>query len=190
MMRTSGWIRAAGMAFAALWGSSLYAAAPPASGTISVESKSGDDVPATSTTAFAGALGEAFEGRGFVVLEQPGHAAYVVEFSLVREEVGTAMAKVPTDRSSVVPGGAPNAVGVGVVIPFATGKSTLVPLQRTRLEVRMHKRDDRAIVWQGTAITVRAAGTRKGQDSTVASDLSAALLRAYPAQAEGVIGVP
>jgi len=189
-MRMNGWVAAAGMAWATLCASNLSAAAPPASGTISVESKSGDDAPASSTTLFASALGGAFEGRGFVVLEQPGHAAYVVEFSLARAEVGTGMAKVPNDRSNVIPGGAPNAVGVGVVIPFSTGKSTPVPLQRTSLEVRMRKRDDPTIIWQGTAITVRAAGTRKGQDATVAADLSAALLRAYPAQPEGVIGVP
>lgn len=190
MTKAKGWIATAGMAFASLCGASLSAAEPPAGGTVSIETREGDAVLGRSMPAFVNALGEAFETKGFTVLEQPGHAAYVVELGLSRVDVGTGMAKVPKEGSSVIPGGAPNAVGVGVFIPLATGKSTLVPLQRTRLEIKLRKRGDQSILWQGSAITVRAAGTRKGQDSTVASDLSQALLRAYPAQPEGVIGVP
>jgi hypothetical protein len=180
---------AAGAALASCWGVPL-AAAPPTSGTISIETEAGDDALSPSLPAFANALGEAFETRGFTVLEQPGHAAYVVEMRLTRADVGTGTARVPRESSSVIPGGAPNAVGVGVSIPLATGKSTLVPLQRTQLEVRIHRRDDPSILWHGAAITVRAAGTRKGQDATVAADLSQALLRAYPAQPEDIVGVP
>ena len=190
MTKTRDWIAAAGMAFASLCGAALSAAAPPAGGTISIETPDSDAALARSMPAFVNALGEAFDTKGFTVLEQPGHAAYVVELSLSRTDVGTGTAKVPKEGSSVIPGGAPNAVGVGVFIPLATGKSTLVPLQRTRLEIKLRKRDDQSILWQGSAITVRAAGTRKGQDMTVAADLSQALLRAYPAQPEGIIGVP
>lgn len=189
MSKLTGWFAATGMTFAALWGGSV-SAAPPATGTISIESRDADAALGPSMPAFVNALGEAFATRGFTVLEQPGHAAYVVELDVSRVDVGTGTAKVPTDRSTVEPGGAPNAVGVGVRIPLATGKSTLVPLQRTRMEVRIKTRADQGLVWHGTAITVRAAGTRKGQDAVVAADLSAALLRAYPAQPEDVIGVP
>jgi len=185
----------AGLILAALalpsWSGSLQAAPPPpTAGTISIEAKTGADQSATLVTAFIKAMGEAFETKGFTVLEEPGHAAYVAEFSLNREEVGTGRAKVSTEGSSVQPGGAPNAVGVGVRIPLPTGKSTLVPLERTRLELRVHKRGEDATLWQGAAITVRGDGTRRGADATVAADLSAALLRAYPNQPEEMIGVP
>lgn len=190
MTRTIGRLAVAGIAFASLGGAALSAAPPPTAGTISIEVQGSDAPLDRSTPAFVGAVGEAFERRGFTVLEQPGHAAYVVEMRLSRADVGTGTAKVPTEESSVLPGGAPNAVGVGVRIPLATGKSTLVPLQRTRLEIRVRRRDDQSILWQGAAITVRAAGTRKGEDAMVAADLSQALLRTYPAQPEDVIGVP
>jgi len=189
MSKLTGWFAATGITLAALWGGSV-SAVPPATGTISIEARDADAAFGPSMPAFVNALSEAFATRGFTVIEQPGHAAYVVELDVSRVDVGTGTAKVPTDRSTVEPGGAPNAVGVGVRIPLATGKSTLVPLQRTRMEVRIKTRADQGLVWHGTAITVRAAGTRKGQDAVVAADLSAALLRAYPAQPEDVIGVP
>jgi len=165
-------------------------AEPPTGGTISVEAKADDTRMNPALPTFAKAVGEAFEAKGFTVLEQPGHAAFVVELGLSREEVGTSRAKVSTERSSVQPGGAPNAVGVGMRIPLPTGKSALVPLERTRLEIRIHKRGEDAVAWQGAAITVRGDGTKKGADAVVAADLSAALLRAYPNQPEDVIGVP
>ena len=190
MIKSTGWIAGIGIAFVSFNGAALLAATPPAAGTISIEAQDKDGSLDRSIPVFVNAVGEAFDTRGFTVLEQPGHAAYVVELRVSRAEVGTGTAKIPAESSSVMPGGAPNAVGVSARIPFGTGKSTLVPLQRTQLEIRVRKRDDPNILWQGAAITVRAAGSRKGQDAAVASDLSAALLRDYPTQPEGVVGVP
>lgn len=191
MNKMAGAIAAAALALPLLWGGALRAATPPTAGTISVEAKGGEDqLGASTTTTFANAVGQAFETKGFTVLEDLGHAAFVVELSVNREDVGTGKAKVSTEGSSVMPGGAPNAVGVGVRIPLPTGKSTLVPLQRTRLEIRLRKRGEESVTWQGTAITVRAAGTKKGTDVAVATDLSDALLRVYPNVPEDIIGVP
>jgi len=188
MKMKAGLIAIATLALPLLWGRSLQAE-PPTIGTVSVEAAADDTRMNPALPAFVKAVGEAFETKGFTVLEQPGHAAFVVEFSLSREEVGTGRAKVETSGSSVT-GGAPNSVGVGLRIPLPTGKSTLVPLERTRLEIHIHKRGESAMAWQGAAITVRGAGTKRGADAVVAADLSAALLRVYPNQPEDVIGVP
>jgi hypothetical protein len=185
MGRNTGLIAASALALALGWGGPSSAAAPPTSGTISIETE-----PGTSRPAFLNAIGQAFEDKGFTVLKQPGHAAFVAEIDIGQVEVGTGSARVPTTGSTVTPGDSPGSVGVGVRIPLPTGKSSLVPLERTRLEIRIHKRGEQADLWQGAAVTVRAAGTRKGQDAAVASDLAQAILRNYPAQPEGVIGVP
>ena len=58
------------------------------------------------------------------------------------------------------------------------------------LEIRIRKRGEDAIVWSGTALTVRAAGTPKGADAVVAADLTRALLAPYPAQSPDVVAVP
>ena len=188
-MTKAGWMMAAALALAPTLGAPLQAA-PPAGGTISIEAKGVDAELAPSLPAFVTAISDALYARGFTMLDQPGHAAYVAEVDLSRVEVGTGSAHVSTSGSSVEPGGVGSSVGVGVRIPLPTGKSTLVPLQRTRMEIHIVKRGEQAPVWHGAAITVRSAGTKKGQDDVVAAALAEALLRAYPAQPEDVVGVP
>ena len=185
----TGPIVACAMAVASIWGGPLRAATPPTSGTLSIEATESAPDVAASIPAFIEAVSDALTTRGFNLLEEPGHAAFVVEIGVTRDQVGTASAKVPPSRSQILPGASP-AVGVGVVVPFSTGKSTLVPLQRTRLDMRIRKRGEDAITWQGAAVTVRAARTAKGMDKAVAADLTQAILRAYPAQPADVIGVP
>jgi len=175
-------------AFASAWCGAW--AALPTGGTISIEPRNADGEYDPATSTFVNAAGEALAARGFTILEDPGHSAYVAELILSRAEVGTGTAKAATGKALAGPGGAGGSVGVGVVIPLSTGKSRLVPLVRTRLELRLHKRGEADAVWDGTATTVRAAGTAKGADAAVAADLVAALLRTYPAEPEGIVGVP
>jgi hypothetical protein len=182
-------IVAALLALASL-GASPAAAAPPDGGTISIEPKTADGDYDRSMPAFVSAASDALATKGFTILEDAGHSAYVVELILSRVAVGTGTAKVPAGKASGGGGGPGASVGAGVVIPFSTGASALVPLVRTRLELRIRKRGADAVVWDGAAVTVRPAGTKKGADEPVASDLSTALLRGYPAPPEGVVGVP
>ena len=182
-------ILATAMALLPIGGSAL-SAAPPAGGTISIEPKTANGDYDSSMPAFVNAASEALATKGFTILEDPGHAAYVAELTLSRAEVGTGTAKASAGHSDAEPGGPGASVGVGVVIPLPTGKSRLVSLQRVRLELRIRKRGESGVVWDGAAVTVRAAETKKGADEVVASDLSQALLRSYPAQPEDVVGVP
>lgn len=168
----------------------LWAAPPPNGGTISIQPAPADGDQGPPTPSILNAASEAFAAKGFTILEDPAHAAYVAELIVSRAEVGTGTAKASAGSAAVLPGGASGSVGAGVTIPLSTGKSRLVPLQRTRLEIRIRKRGEEGIVWHGAATTVRAAGTRKGGDDAVASDLSEAVLRGYPAEPEGVVGVP
>lgn len=162
----------------------------PDGGTISFETKADDVVGATAAAVFANAAGDAFAARGFTVLPDPGHAAYVVQLIIHRADVGTGAVKAPHEKVSAAPGGAYGSVGAGVTIPLSTGKSTLVALQRTELEMRMTKRGAGGMVWHGAAVTVRPARTREGADEAVSRALSEAIVSAYPTQREGIVGVP
>ena len=164
-------------------------APPPTGGTISIAVNAIEGADGAPTAAFVNATGEALAGRGFTILDDPGHAAFVAELTLSRVEVGTSSAKVRAGGSSILPG-ASAGVGAGVVIPLSRGETRLVPLQRIRLDVNIRKRGEDGVVWHGAAMTIRAVGTRKGTDDVIASDLSQAVLRSYPAAAEGVVGVP
>ena len=181
---------AAAMALVPIWGDLLFAAAPPNGGTISIEPKTADGDYDSATPSFVNAASEALAAKGFTILEDPGHSAYVAELILSRVEVGTGTAKASAGSAAVTPGGAYGSVGAGVVIPLPTGKSRLVPLQRTRLEMRIRKRGEEDVVWDGVAVTVRPAGTKKGANEVVASDLSEAVLRTYPAEPKDIVGVP
>jgi len=176
------------LALAPAWGGAL-SAAPPAGGTISIKAEtSADGETDPPPPSFVAATADALAAKGFTILEDPGHAAYVVELVLNRDDVGTGSAKASGGTGITSTGGL--GVGAGVSIPFSQGNTRLVPLQRTRLELRIRKQGEDAVVWHGAAVTVRAAGTRKGADSLVAATLTQAALASYPAVREDAVGVP
>jgi hypothetical protein len=170
------------LGLAPIGGAVLHAATPPDGGTISIEAKTVDGSYDASLPSFVDAVSQMLTARGFTVFDDAGHAASVVELLLSRDRVGTGMGKASGQGVS--------AFGTGVSVPLSTGASDLVRLQRTRLELRIHKRGETGIVWDGAAVTVREAGMRKGIDATVASDLTRALFQSYPAQPKDVVGVP
>jgi len=171
--------------------SSAWAQAAPSfsPGTISIEVQDAAPDVRPSVLTFVGAVEQALAARGFTTIEQPGHAGLVAALAVRRSAVGTVSVKVAPSRSSVAPGDSPG-VGAGVSFALPSTKMRTVPLQQTQLELRIRKRGGDAVLWQGTAMTVRAAGTPKGMDGAVATDLIDALLRDYPAQPEDVISVP
>lgn len=172
---------------ASLLGSPAPALDRPNGGSISIEQAADGGDPA-AMRPFVEALSEALAARGFTILEDLGHSAYVAELGLTRVEVGTGSARVPKGQRAMTPGAAGSA-GVGVVIPLSSAKSELVPLQRIRLDLSIRKRGA-AVLWHGAAVTVRTAGRGKGTDERVATDLAQAVLRSYPAESEAVVGVP
>ncbi|MBA2936485.1 hypothetical protein HZF05_20575 [Sphingomonas sp. CGMCC 1.13654] len=178
MGRYSGLIAAASLALVSL-ASPASAATAPAGGTIVISPKTadGDYDPALNT--FVAAAVETLTDKGFTVLDPTGHSAYQAELTLDRADVGTGYGKSKGDASVSV-------VGTGVVVPLSTGRSQVVALQRTRIELVIRKRGDPAIVWKGAAVTVRPSGA----DQKVAADLSNALLHDYPEQPSDVVGVP
>jgi hypothetical protein len=182
-------IIAALLALVPIWGGALAAAAPPAGGTISIEPKTADGDYDSAMPAFVNAASDALAAKGFTILEDPGHSAYVGELILSRVAIGTASARTPPGRASAGGGGPGPSVGAGVVVPLGSGVAQ-VPVLRTRLELRIRKRGADGVVWDGAAVTVRAAGTKTGADAPVAAALSEAVLRSYPAQPEDVVGVP
>ena len=179
-----GWVLGVAAALAPLaCAASPAASPPPHGGTIAIEPRTADGEYDPAMPAFVAAASEALTAEGFTILDDPAHAAYRAELTLGRAAVGTGLGKDPGGASVGV-------AGTGVVVPFSTGQSNVVTLRRTRLELRIGKRGEPGALWDGAAVTVRATGTRKGADASVASDLSKALLRSYPAEPGEVIGIP
>ncbi|WBO23680.1 hypothetical protein [Sphingomonas abietis] len=185
MARRMGWVAGAAVALVPLLcGAASPAAtqAPPQGGTITIEAHTADGSVDPAMPAFVGAATEALTDRGFTILDSAAHTAYVAELIVSQAAVGTGMGRDP-DAEKV-------SVGAGLMVPLSTGNSNVITLRRSRLELRIHKRGDTGVVWSGAAVTVRPTGSAKGSNATVAADLSAALLRGYPAVPEDVVGVP
>jgi hypothetical protein len=164
-------------------GGASNASPPPNGGTVSIDSKTVDGSYDAAMPSFVDAAAAALTAKGFTVFEDSGHAASVVELLLSQGNVGTGLARVAGQS-------APSVAGTGVALSLGTGNSELVHLQRTRLEIRIHRRGETGVAWDGVAVTVREAGSAKGSDATVAADLSRALLQSYPAEPKDIVGVP
>jgi hypothetical protein len=164
-------------------GGALWAAAPPTGGTVVIQPKTADGADDPSLPSFADAASAALTAKGFTIFDDPAHAAYLAELVLSRATVGTGLGKNPNGHSADI-------IGTGVAVALPTGNSSVTTLERTQLEIRIRHRVDGSIVWDGTAVTVREAGTRKGTIQAIAGDLSKALLESYPVEPGGVIGVP
>ena len=159
----------------------LAADPPPAGGTIYIQPLA-DGGYDPAMPAFVNAASEALTAKGFTVFDDPAHAGAVVELVLSRSDVGTGLAKARGQGASII--------GTGVSVPLSTGASRVVSLQRTRLEMRIHRRGETGVAWNGAAVTVREAGVQNGTDDRVAADLTRALLQSYPVQPKEIVGVP
>ena len=160
----------------------VAAQAPPVvGGTIAIMSaRVGDsDSPALISTD---AVAKAFANKGFTILNDPTHAAYSAEVVTTRTAVGTSVAATRSER--------PLATSGGVNIPISSGKSTLVPMWRTQIDIRVRRRGEQSVVWHGSAVTVRSSGARDGDADQVAFALGQAALSAYPIQTTAAISIP
>lgn len=179
-----------GMVSAALAGGMLMAGPgalraagpPPGGGTVFVTAENASEADPTPTQTAVNAATAALGAKGFTFLEDPGHAAYVADVVVSRTDVGMGQEKVHAGAAAVM--------GTGVSVPFATGQSRLVPLERTEMDIRIRRRGEKETIWYGAAVTVRSAGAADGTPERVASVLSAAALRLYPRQSAETVGVP
>lgn len=180
---TLGTIRmlASGAALIAAAGSA-GAATPPSGGTIAITSSDGADpddaLDRRAREATTARLGD----RGFTILNDRDHAAYVAEVVTSQSDVGTSVTRARRD--------APAVLGSGVNIPLATGKSSLVAMQRTTIEIRIRKRGDPAVLWHGSAVTVRPGEQSPAKVERLAMELSQAALSAYPVVTGTAISIP
>lgn len=164
----------------------VRASEPQTLGTISVEARPVDPDLNASVAMFVEDVSKVLADKGFTTIEGAGHARLVADLSLTRIQVGTTTAEVPVAGSQVVSGGSSSRVGGGINVALPTSKVRPVPLQQTRLEIRIKRRGEDNVIWHGAALTIRAAE----QDRAVSSDLAAAALRTYPDQPEGVVSIP
>jgi hypothetical protein len=171
-----------GLALMLTSGPLLAAGPPPNGGTVFVTATNARDGDDTPTQISADAVSKALGAKGFTFLDEPGHAAYVADVIVRRTDVGTGQERVHAGGASMM--------GSGVSVPFSTGQSRFVPLERTEVEIRIRRRGETTAIWRGAAVTVRSEGSPDGAAENVALALSAAALRMYPRELADTVGVP
>lgn len=158
------------------------AATPPSGGTIAItspdEADPDDAFDRQAREAATARLGD----RGFTILNDRDHAAYVAEVITSRSDVGTSVTRARRD--------APAVLGSGVNIPLASGKSSFVAMQRTTVEIRIRKRGSPAVLWHGSAVTVRPGPQSAAKSQSLAAELSQAALTSYPVMTGTAISIP
>lgn len=154
------------------------AATPPGGGTIAVVSTTDAESDAAMSAVAREATMAALGDKGFTILDDSDHAAYIADVRTSRTAVGTSVARTR--------GAAPAVMGSGVNIPLSGNRSSLVTMQRVMIEVRIHKRGDDAVLWHGAAVTVRPGPAAE----RLAMQLSRAALSAYPAVVETAVSIP
>lgn len=158
------------------------ASAPRIGGTIAVTAAGGSDRTDPLKQISIEAVTVTLGNKGFTILDDPDHAAFIAEVVTTRTEVGTSLIKGRTSPTVVT--------GMAVTIPTSRGKSVVVPLQRTELEIRVRRRGERLPFWHGAAVTVRSAGVRGATAEQLATTLSQAALGPYPVTAAAAISIP
>jgi hypothetical protein len=170
MKSSAGLIFGAALALASpLHGQPAPATAPSTRGTIAVAAGPVDK-PLSSMPQFVDVVSGALETKGFTIFNDPAHASYLAEVIVSQAVVGSGLGRDPHPDTIGM-------AGAGVAIPLSTGKSDVTTIRRTRLEIRIRRRDGGGAVWDGSAVTVRETSARNGADRAVASDLSSALLQ-------------
>lgn len=79
--------------------------------------------------------------------------------------------------------------GVGVGLGFNLGGGSAAQLETT-LAVRIVRRSDQLVIWEGTAVQAAKAGSPAAQPGIAASKLAEALFKDFPGQSGETIRVP
>jgi hypothetical protein len=79
--------------------------------------------------------------------------------------------------------------GIGVSLGFNLGNSSAAQLQSS-LAVRIVRRSDQMVIWEGTAVQLAKAGSPAAQPGMAASKLAEALFKDFPGVSGETIRVP
>jgi hypothetical protein len=126
-------------------------------------------------------------------MQRVGYRASTANADVVAEVRATATRIEPERRSpvSVGVGGSTGSygsgVGLGVGINLGGGPKVQV---ETVLEVRLLRRSDNVVIWEGRAVQAAKADSPAAQPGIAASKLAAALFQGFPGKSGETIRVP
>ncbi len=160
-----------------------------APGAVMIEPLSPGDSQSLEFRTYAAAVSQAMAGVGLSAGEG-GATPYIAAIEVVRD-TRTAVRK----RSPVTIGigggtGGWSGGGVGLGASFGLGGSGAREAVVTRLSVRLMKRSDRSVIWEGRAQTEAPANAPSAQPGLAAEKLATALFKGFPGESGKTVLVP
>lgn len=153
---------------------------PIARGDVTVEPTVAGEAGSLSFQAIARPVARELARAGYPTAAVPERSMFIASVEVVREERPATVRRSPI--SIGIGGGSfGRSGGVGVGGSFGIGggsRGTLV----TRLNVRIKRRADATVVWEGRAVNEERLGGRAGDSGRIADRLASALFRGFPGE--------
>jgi hypothetical protein len=165
------------------------AAEPPPTlspGTIAVRPPPPPRKGQSADDPFGDAVLSALSDKGFTPIPDVEHARYVATVTLRRVAQGSVLSK----EGSSAPLPMMSAGGGGVSVALGSGKARVGELVQSEMDVRLSRRGDAGVIWQGRVTTNQVSGTRADEPRALADRLATALFRNFPQPSGLVISVP
>lgn len=157
-----------------------------APGAVSVAAQPGEDGGSIEFRTYALAVSRELGRLGFADAPSGAYVAEIAHFRDTRER----LARRSPVSIGIGGGSFGRNVGVGLGTTFGIGGSRNRDVVVSQLEVRLKRRSDATVVWEGRAETEAAAGAPAAQPGLAAEKLARALFDDFPGESGRTIRVP
>ncbi len=159
-----------------------------APGAVVIEPLAKADSDSLEFRAFAAAVAKSMIGAGFISGEDP-KSPWIVAMEVTRSTREALRKRSPV---TIGIGGSTGGYGSGIGLgaSFGVGGSSARETVSTRLLVRLMKRGDRSVVWEGRADATAPANAPAAQPGLAAEKLASALFKDFPGESGKTVTVP
>lgn len=163
---------------------------PIARGTIRVEPGHSEDADSLEFTQLSGPIARELTRLGWTVASAPGPTEQVATARIMRT-----MREGPDRRSSISiglgggGGGRHGGVGIGAGGTIPIGRARHGGIVTTRLAIRIQRRSDATIAWEGRAEIEAALGSPLADERAAVDRLASALFQDFPGESGRTITV-
>jgi hypothetical protein len=160
-----------------------------APGAVMVESLNPADSHSLEFRTYAAAVSKAMAGAGLSTGEG-GATPYIAAIDVTRDTRAAVRKRSPITIGIGGGTGGWSGGGVGLGASFGLGGSGARETVISRLSVRLMKRNDRAVVWEGRAQTESPSTAPAAQPGLAAEKLATALFKNFPGESGKTVLVP
>ena len=164
----------------------FHVSEPIAPGTIVTGPIAGQDGSTIEYRTYALAVARELGRLGFA---EDAKAAYAAEIAYARDSRARLAKRSPV-TIGIGGGTFGRNVGVGLGTSFGIGGDSSKQIIASRLEVRLKRKSDGAVVWEGRAQTEAPSNAPAAQPGLAADKLSRALFAGFPGESGKTITVP